>query len=47
MGIKYYFIGGEKTLVKCPLCGAEVKNLPSVTKEGKCSICGANLTVKK
>ena len=39
-------IGGEDTL-KCGLCGAEVKEQPKITADGKCSVCGAQLAVKK
>lgn len=35
-----------KTLVKCGLCGKEVPEQPKITAEGKCSVCGAKLTVK-
>jgi hypothetical protein len=35
-------LGGE-CLVKCGLCGAEVKEQPKITAEGKCSVCGAKL----
>jgi DNA-directed RNA polymerase subunit RPC12/RpoP len=34
-------------MVKCGVCGADVKEQPKITSEGKCSICGAKLTVKK
>jgi len=34
-------------LVKCGVCGKEVKEQPKVTAEGKCSICGAKFTVAK
>ena len=39
-------MGGEN-LVKCGICGAEVKEQPKITVEGKCSACGAKLEVKK
>jgi DNA-directed RNA polymerase subunit RPC12/RpoP len=39
-------MGGESAL-KCGLCGAEVKEQPKITAEGKCSACGAKLAVKK
>jgi len=32
---------------KCGICGAEVPEQPRVTEEGKCSICSAELTIKK
>jgi DNA-directed RNA polymerase subunit RPC12/RpoP len=32
-------------LPKCGLCGAEVDELPTITEEGTCSICGAKLAV--
>lgn len=35
-----------KTLVKCGLCGKEVPEQPKITAKGKCSVCGAKLTVK-
>ena len=38
--------GGEAAL-KCVLCGAEVKEQPKITADGKCSVCGAKLAVKK
>jgi DNA-directed RNA polymerase subunit RPC12/RpoP len=38
--------GGE-VLMKCGLCGAEVKEQPKITADGKCSVCGAKLAVKK
>ncbi len=38
--------GGE-FLPKCGLCGAEVKEQPKITAEGKCSVCGAKLAIKK
>jgi DNA-directed RNA polymerase subunit RPC12/RpoP len=34
-------------LMKCGLCGAEVKEQPKITADGKCSVCGAKLAVKK
>jgi len=39
-------IGGESKL-KCGLCGGEVKEQPRITADGKCSVCGAKLAVKK
>jgi DNA-directed RNA polymerase subunit RPC12/RpoP len=33
--------------MKCGLCGAEVKEQPKITKEGKCSVCGVKLAPKK
>jgi DNA-directed RNA polymerase subunit RPC12/RpoP len=30
-------------MVKCGLCGADVPQQPKITKEGKCSVCGAKL----
>jgi len=38
--------GGE-IMVKCGLCGAEVKEQPKITAQGKCSVCGAKLAIKK
>lgn len=38
--------GGDK-LAKCGLCGAEVKEQPKITADGKCSVCGAKLAIKK
>jgi len=32
---------------KCGVCGKEVKEQPKITAEGKFSVCGAQLTVKK
>jgi DNA-directed RNA polymerase subunit RPC12/RpoP len=32
---------------KCGICGGEVKEQPKVTADGKCSLCGAKLTIKK
>jgi DNA-directed RNA polymerase subunit RPC12/RpoP len=32
---------------KCGLCGAEVKEQPKITAEGKCSVCGASLATTK
>jgi len=32
---------------KCGLCGAEVKEQPKITAEGKCSACGTNLATTK
>jgi|GEM_PF-2731747 len=34
-------------LPKCGLCGAEVKEQPKITAEGKCSVCGAKLAIQK
>lgn len=34
-------------MVKFGLCGAEVRQQPKITAEGKCSVCGAKLAVKK
>ena len=33
--------------MKCGLCGAEVKEQPKITADGKCSVCGAKLSVAK
>jgi hypothetical protein len=30
-------------MAKCGVCGADVKEQPRITSEGKCSICGAKL----
>ncbi len=30
-------------MVKCGICGKEVKEQPKITSDGKCSICGKNL----
>jgi ribosomal protein S27E len=30
-------------MVKCGLCGAEVKVQPKIAADGKCSVCGAKL----
>lgn len=30
---------------KCGLCGKEVDEQPRITDEGKCSECGAELTI--
>jgi DNA-directed RNA polymerase subunit RPC12/RpoP len=38
--------GGE-IMVKCGLCGAEVSEQPKITAQGKCSVCGAKLAIKK
>lgn len=35
-------MGGD-SMVKCGLCGAEVKEQPKITADGKCSVCGARL----
>jgi len=43
----FYRTGGGVNLVKCGLCGAEVKEQPKITAEGKCSVCGAKLAIKK
>lgn len=32
---------------KCGLCGAEVKEQPKITAEGKCSACGTKLNTVK
>jgi DNA-directed RNA polymerase subunit RPC12/RpoP len=32
---------------KCGICGAKLDELPKITEEGKCSVCGAQLAVKK
>lgn len=32
---------------KCGLCGADVGEHPKVTADGKCSLCGAKITIKK
>ena len=34
-------------MVKCGLCGAEVPEQPKITAQGKCSVCGAKLAIKK
>jgi len=34
-------------LVKCGLCGADAPEQPKITREGKCSVCGAKLAIKK
>jgi len=34
-------------MVKCGLCGGEVGEQPKITAQGKCSVCGAELAVKK
>ncbi len=34
-------------MVKCGLCGADVPTEPKITAEGKCSVCGAKLAIKK
>jgi DNA-directed RNA polymerase subunit RPC12/RpoP len=39
-------MGGERFL-KCGLCGSEAKEQPKITADGKCSVCGAKLAVKK
>jgi DNA-directed RNA polymerase subunit RPC12/RpoP len=39
-------MGGDR-LVKCGLCGGEVKEQPKITADGKCSVCGAKLAVEK
>ena len=36
-----------RKMPKCGICGAELKEQPKITAEGKCSACGAKLTVKK
>ncbi len=33
--------------MKCGFCGADVAEQPKITAEGKCSVCGANLAIKK
>jgi DNA-directed RNA polymerase subunit RPC12/RpoP len=33
--------------MKCGLCGAEVKEQPKITAEGKCSVCGKQLALAK
>jgi len=33
--------------VKCGLCGGEVAEQPKIAAEGKCSVCGAKLEIKK
>jgi DNA-directed RNA polymerase subunit RPC12/RpoP len=38
---------GGDSLVKCGLCKADVKEQPKITAEGKCSVCGAQLAIKK
>lgn len=43
----YLSRGEVDELVKCGICGAEVKEQPKITAEGKCSVCGAKLAVKK
>ncbi len=30
---------------KCGLCGKEVDEEPRITKDAKCSVCGAELTI--
>jgi DNA-directed RNA polymerase subunit RPC12/RpoP len=44
--LRYDVRGGER-LVKCGLCGGEVEEQPKITAEGKCSVCGAKLAIKK
>jgi DNA-directed RNA polymerase subunit RPC12/RpoP len=34
-------------MAKCGLCGAELREQPKITAEGKCSACGAKLAIKK
>jgi len=34
-------------VVKCGLCGAEVKEQPKITADGKCSVCGVKLAPAK
>ena len=34
-------------MVKCGLCRAEFGEQPKITAEGKCSVCGAKLAIKK
>ncbi|OGD45673.1 hypothetical protein A3K79_06925 [Candidatus Bathyarchaeota archaeon RBG_13_46_16b] len=40
-------LGGGDSMPKCGLCGAEVKEQPKITAEGKCSVCGAKLVTIK
>jgi len=40
-------LGGGDSMPKCGLCGAEVKEQPKITAEGKCSVCGASLATTK
>lgn len=30
---------------KCGICGKEVDEPPKITKDGNCSVCGAELTI--
>ena len=38
---------GGDSMPKCGLCGAEVKEQPKITAEGKCSVCGTKLATVK
>jgi DNA-directed RNA polymerase subunit RPC12/RpoP len=39
--------GSRRTMDKCGICGKDVPEQPTVTDDGKCNQCGANLSMSE